>query len=511
MIPLPSDPSESSESFGRTHRSPGATLHSDIREGPQSVVIPAGLDVLVVGISALGGPGVLSVIAEHSRLEGVPVVVLLDSADQLTPEQYVRYGVTDFVLPTVGVDELVLRLHVISARRRDFEATEAAAQTLRSKVRDVSAALAASPETYDTATLSRIFIQGLTVAFDADGVYLELFDDERAGLLREQWPACSPAGTPAPAVTGPDAVRLARSLWDGSRIGIFNPAHCGEDAQLPAGTASLVGKDAAPCFTVAVPLGEAERVSGLLQIIGDTGSLPWTDLHSSLVQHVAGNFLQALRQHKVHARNVEAIERLTYLNFLKDDFVATINHEFRTPLATITGHLEMVADGFLGPIPENQKETLDILLRNTDRLNNLVANILTVSTLNQSRTEPNLVNINDVLTTVVTSFKAAAAAKSITLTSDVPEEPVTVAGHAGELEEALRNVLRNSVDYTSPHGAITLTLDSSLISGTHALHRSAPDTTTPDSTTGRETTGNETLGNEAPATGPGGAFPAGAA
>lgn len=187
-------------------------------------------------------------------------------------------------------------------------------------------------------------------------------------------------------------------------------------------------------------------------------------------------------------RDKEVIERSAHLNFLKDDFIATINHEFRSPLATITGYLELVADGLLGPIAEDRREALNILLRNTARLNSLVENILTVSALDHSRTAPQQLDIADVLETVITSFKATAAAKSIQLISTLPNRPVLVTGHPGQLEEALRNVLRNSIQYTAPEGTVSLALTCSTMTNAGTSQVDAPPVPVQDHTPGHGTT-----------------------
>lgn len=484
-VPLPSEPSAAPHGATNEHCDSG--VDSGVGGNSRAVTdpgnpAPAGLDVVLVDLTGQAGLGPLAMIDDHPLLKGVPVVVMVDRADHPGVEQYVRYGIADLVLPSVGIDELMHRLHVISARMKKLATDEVIAEVLRSKVRSVSAALAACPENSDTAALSRIFIEGLAHAFDADRVHLELFDEKRTGLFTGQWPLNSAAQTPVPDSTA--TFSLARTLWEGPRISLLRSPPSTNDDQGPIGIASLTGQGAAACFTVAVPIGEGEKVSGLVRIINDTGALPWTEVHTSLLHHVAGNFLHALHQAKVHARNTEAIERLTYLNFLKDDFVATINHEFRSPLATITGHLEMVADGLLGPIADETRTTLEIVLRNTGRLNNLVENILTVSALDHPHPEPEPVNMTDVASTVITSFRAAAATKNILLTTNLPDDPITVAGHSGQLEEALRNILRNSLDYTPTRGSIALTLTLG----------ASPSPGAPMSTT----TGNRAFGHETP-------------
>lgn len=452
--------------------------------GSAPPVRPERPDVVLVDVTTGNGLGLLDLIQDGPQLADIPVMVMLETPHQMSIEQYLRCGVTDFVSTASSTEEVIHRLRISAARTAHLAAADETMSALRSRVRSVSTALAETTSTISTGStadtaadahsrshreLTQVFVSGLTRAFAADRVCLDLFDDNGTGVSTERWPATW-EGLPSPGAAGPDAEDLAHHLWNAAQIGIFNAPHRSSTHRFTGAThtadhdskqsmdESPEDQDDVPSCTIAVPLADTDHVVGLVQLISDTGPMPWSDVHSALLHHVGENFVRALRQVRLHARNAEAIERLAYLNFLKDDFVATINHEFRSPLATITGHLEMLADGFLGPIPEHHRETLDILQRNTARLNQLVENILTVSVLDQPRSTPTPVDVTELLHTVITGMKALTTDKNIQLTTNVPVQPVLVMGHRGQLEEALRNVLRNSLDFTAPTGTITISI-----------------------------------------------------
>jgi len=73
------------------------------------------------------------------------------------------------------------------------------------------------------------------------------------------------------------------------------------------------------------------------------------------------------------------------LNKLKQDFIATVSHELRTPLTSIKGALGLVTGGAVGPIPEEPRNLVGIAEQNSDRLINLVNDILDVEKLQSGK------------------------------------------------------------------------------------------------------------------------------
>ena len=75
------------------------------------------------------------------------------------------------------------------------------------------------------------------------------------------------------------------------------------------------------------------------------------------------------------------------IDSLKNEFVSTVSHELRTPLTAIYGSIKIIASGTLGKIPTEAKETLDIALRNSERLTLLVNDILDIEKLESEKME----------------------------------------------------------------------------------------------------------------------------
>jgi PAS domain S-box-containing protein len=142
------------------------------------------------------------------------------------------------------------------------------------------------------------------------------------------------------------------------------------------------------------------------------------------------------------------------LDRMKDEFVGTVSHELRTPLTAIKGFIELVLDGDAGPIPDTQREFLEVAARNADRLGALINDILDVSRIESQRLEirPEPIDLVAVLEDVVSTFRVMARNKGLTLRQEVASLP-KVLGDASRLVQVFSNLLSNAIKYT-PKGEV---------------------------------------------------------
>jgi two-component system, OmpR family, sensor histidine kinase VicK len=142
------------------------------------------------------------------------------------------------------------------------------------------------------------------------------------------------------------------------------------------------------------------------------------------------------------------------LEQMKDDFVGTVSHELRTPLTAIKGFIELVADGDVGPLTDSQQEFLQIASRNTDRLGNLINDLLDVNRIEaeklEIRDEPT--DLNAVLGDVAGTFRAMAQAKGLAFQEEIDLLPL-IMGDGPRLVQVFSNLVSNAIKYT-PAGGI---------------------------------------------------------
>jgi two-component system phosphate regulon sensor histidine kinase PhoR len=140
---------------------------------------------------------------------------------------------------------------------------------------------------------------------------------------------------------------------------------------------------------------------------------------------------------------------------IKKDFVDNISHELRTPLAAIKGFVETMEDAMEG---EN-RNYLEIIKRNTERLINIVQDLLTLSELEEKDTalQKENIDVKVLIENILTIFKDAAAKKGVAMELKAEAGLPKIKGDAFKLEQMFINLIDNAVKYTEA-GTISLRL-----------------------------------------------------
>ncbi len=155
----------------------------------------------------------------------------------------------------------------------------------------------------------------------------------------------------------------------------------------------------------------------------------------------------AERTAELEAANV----RLRELSELKDRFVSNVSHELRTPITSLKIYHRLLAED-----PEGQVKYLERLKRETDRLENIVEELLYLSRLDQGRVEmrPAEVDLNRLVEQYITDRTPLAEECGLRLIFERGGELPPVRGNAEALGEALGVLLTNALNYTPPGGEV---------------------------------------------------------
>ena len=154
-----------------------------------------------------------------------------------------------------------------------------------------------------------------------------------------------------------------------------------------------------------------------------------------------------------------AAERdLQTLDSLKANLVSTISHELRTPLVSVRGYADMLSGGRLGPLSETQQQAADVMLRNVDRLMEIIENVLTYSALeNQDASfQPQSVNLNLALTSVVRHHHAAAAQRDVTLDLDFGGQVFEIVADPQHLSTLFTQLITNAIKFNTAGGRVSI-------------------------------------------------------
>jgi two-component system, OmpR family, phosphate regulon sensor histidine kinase PhoR len=147
------------------------------------------------------------------------------------------------------------------------------------------------------------------------------------------------------------------------------------------------------------------------------------------------------------------LTRLKQLERTRQEFVANVSHELRTPLSLIKGYVETLLDGARND-PAIAERFLKIIERNTQRLDLLIQDLLTISALESERIKLNLqpVELRLLVEKIFSDLKPPADNKNIELVSQLPE--LTATADVNRLEQVLANLVDNAIKYGRAQGSV---------------------------------------------------------
>ena len=135
---------------------------------------------------------------------------------------------------------------------------------------------------------------------------------------------------------------------------------------------------------------------------------------------------------------------------MKSDFVSLASHELRTPLTSIGGYVDLILDGDVGEISKEQREFLEIISQNTQRLEALINDVLDIEKIESGRVKmkSEKVNLNEIVEDCINTFRVMAESKGLKLEKEIKVAQIDVLGDSDRLSQVFSNLLSNAVKYT---------------------------------------------------------------
>ena len=176
------------------------------------------------------------------------------------------------------------------------------------------------------------------------------------------------------------------------------------------------------------------------------------------IEEVMG-ILDETRQVIIYSRELEeataklqaANERLKELDRLKDEFISTISHELRTPLTSIQSLAELLRD-FPDTDRSQQKNFLDIMIKEIQRLSRLINQVLNFQKIESGRMQWQMgaVNLSRVVEDAVAATRQLVDNKEMQLEVILPARTPDILGDRDQLMQAMVNLISNAVKFCEP-------------------------------------------------------------
>ena len=243
-------------------------------------------------------------------------------------------------------------------------------------------------------------------------------------------------------------------------------------------TSLKVGSRYAILFRQTVPF---QDVGGLSQVVlNKVARMPETDKPSSTASiESQPTTVSAAEVEKGPLDDVRPNSEVEPLDQTKSDLIANLAHDLRTPFISIRGYTKMMLEERVGPINNTQREYLTIVAENTNRVIQLLNDLLQLATKQPLRLEP--FDVCGLWGEVLGLVRPPALRKSIRITERIPAEPLVILGDRQKLMEVFAELLSNAVKITDQGGEIIVEVSNSnpeditvKISGTGQSETSKP-------------------------------------
>ncbi len=152
----------------------------------------------------------------------------------------------------------------------------------------------------------------------------------------------------------------------------------------------------------------------------------------------------------VNEQLVQLNEALKSANEAKSQFVASMSHELRTPLNSIIGFSGILLQGLAGDLNAEQRKQLEMVNASGRHLLTLINDVLDLARVESGREVPNVerFELQAFVTQACETVEPLVAAKNVSLTARMPEEPIEMLTDSRKLRQILLNLLGNASKFT---------------------------------------------------------------
>jgi signal transduction histidine kinase len=293
---------------------------------------------------------------------------------------------------------------------------------------------------------------------------LELAGGERGALaaLVADWQLVRPVGAAfaaAPRVTSADLERVHRGvgtlhaglerLADASRVAMRDRLATSAAAAERAAQLSWLAAALALLLAIGTAIGLMRAITEPLQrLIAGTRAVADGRFEHRLAANGEDEFAQVGRAFNSMA------ERLAALDRMKQDFVSTVSHDLKSPLASMRESTTVLLDGVAGPLTDAQRRVLELQQESADRLGRMIAKLLDLSRLEHGLVvTPREIALQLFLERVTVHAQTAAREREVSVRLvHVGPPNLTLNADEDALHALLDNLLENAIKF-SPRGA----------------------------------------------------------
>jgi len=190
---------------------------------------------------------------------------------------------------------------------------------------------------------------------------------------------------------------------------------------------------------------------GLFEKPAEAGAVAFLEEEEELLRAIASWLGEVIERKEMEEKVKEVME-------VKSEFISMVSHELRTPLTSIKEGVSIILDGILGKVSDEQKDFLNVVKKNADRLARLIDNVLDFQKLEAGKVKFDMRknNMNEVVKESCRAMSTLVDGKGLKCTFKPDDKLPMVKFDRDKILQVLTNFLSNAIKFTEK-GGITIT------------------------------------------------------
>jgi signal transduction histidine kinase len=141
----------------------------------------------------------------------------------------------------------------------------------------------------------------------------------------------------------------------------------------------------------------------------------------------------------------------------KTEFLSITSHELRSPMTPMKAQLQMLEEEYFGKLEKKQKESLKIIIRNADRLDNIIVDFLEISRIEAARLKFNFekTDLTQTIMDIVKFMEGFAKEKNIQLNVNISKLPI-IDVDPDRVSQVFRNIINNAIKFSEENSKIEI-------------------------------------------------------
>ncbi len=156
----------------------------------------------------------------------------------------------------------------------------------------------------------------------------------------------------------------------------------------------------------------------------------------------------------------QSFERLAQANRMKSEFISIVSHQLRSPLSNLKWSVEILTSGRVCPVDKKQADYFKILKENSQRMSDLISDLLMVSRIEEKKIALRMeqISLSNVLQSVIEETRIMADKAGVKIDFQLPDQIDKVITDEFQVRQIFKNLLENAVRYTNQEGKVIVRL-----------------------------------------------------